>query len=58
MMKAIGYLLAGAALLSGVVAQLPPAADSTLPQGWHYKGCYAYVLYDRNLVHVLMKLQR
>jgi hypothetical protein len=40
-MKAIGCLLAGAALLSGAVAQLQPAADTSLPTGWHYKGCYA-----------------
>jgi hypothetical protein len=40
-MKAIGYLLAGAALLPGLVTGLGPATSATLPNGWSYRGCYA-----------------
>lgn len=44
-MKAIGYLIAGAALLTGASAQLlrSPAPNSSLGNGWRYKGCYSYV---------------
>jgi hypothetical protein len=41
-MKAIGYMIAGAVLLPGVVNSLDPAPDSSLPIGWKYKGCYTY----------------
>jgi hypothetical protein len=55
-MEVFGYLMAGAALLTGVVAQatLPvtstavapttksPAPNSSPGNGWRYKGCYSY----------------
>jgi hypothetical protein len=42
-MKAIGYLFAGAALLTGLAdAALAPAPASSLQSGWQYLGCYRY----------------
>jgi hypothetical protein len=40
-MKPFDYFLAGAALLPELVSGLSPAADSSLPAGWYYKGCYS-----------------
>ncbi|KAH7398284.1 hypothetical protein BKA66DRAFT_545889 [Pyrenochaeta sp. MPI-SDFR-AT-0127] len=40
-MRAIGYLLAGAAVFSGLAFGLDPAANANLPNGWRYKGCYS-----------------
>lgn len=44
-MKAFGFLIAGAALLHGAMAQLTksPAPNSSLGNGWRYKGCYSSV---------------
>jgi hypothetical protein len=42
-MKAIGYMLAGTALLPGLATGLSPATSATLPSGWVYNGCYALV---------------
>ncbi|KAF3003512.1 hypothetical protein E8E13_005076 [Curvularia kusanoi] len=46
-MKAFGYLIAGAALLSTSMAQIAllksPAPNSALSNGWRYKGCYTDV---------------
>ena len=44
-MKAFGYLIAGAALLTGASAQSlrSPAPNSSLGNGWRYKGCYSSV---------------
>jgi hypothetical protein len=41
-MRAIGYMIAGAALLPGLVNSLDPAPDTSLPIGWKYKGCFTY----------------
>ena len=43
-MKAIGYLVAGAALLPGLVSALDPNYNIT---NWRYRGCYSYVLLTR-----------
>ncbi|KAJ4983169.1 WSC domain-containing protein [Stagonosporopsis vannaccii] len=44
-MKAFGYLTASAALLTIAVAQVlkSPAPNSSLGNGWRYKGCYSDV---------------
>ncbi|KAJ8116688.1 hypothetical protein OPT61_g1945 [Boeremia exigua] len=49
-MRAFGYLIAGVALLTSTAAQLvkPPAPNSSLGNGWRYKGCYS----DVNLPNV------
>jgi hypothetical protein len=41
-MKAISYMIAGAALFPGLVNSLDPAPDQYLPAGWRYRGCYSY----------------
>ncbi|KAF1924276.1 uncharacterized protein M421DRAFT_8926 [Didymella exigua CBS 183.55] len=44
-MKAFGYLIASAVLLTGAVAQLKsPAPNTSLGNGWRYKGCYSDTL--------------
>lgn len=44
-MKAFGYLIATAALLTTAVAQTrAPAPNSSLGNGWRYKGCFTYAL--------------
>ncbi|KAH7394971.1 hypothetical protein DE146DRAFT_66613 [Phaeosphaeria sp. MPI-PUGE-AT-0046c] len=49
MMKAVAYLLAGAALLPGLVSALDPAPQSALTSGWKYKGCYSDRYFDGDI---------
>ncbi|XPS76617.1 hypothetical protein M3J09_008665 [Ascochyta lentis] len=57
-MKAFGFLIAAAALFSGTVSQLlpvakQPAPNSSLGNGWRYKGCYSDARYDLPVSHAL-----